>query len=213
VKKLSKIKKEYYLIAILLVLFGILTLFVINNLTDNIDLFLYNLLIKIKNDPLSKILYVITMIGSEIGVISVLVLTVIIFYKRKKLSYIKYVIINVGIGAIIMEVLKHLIKRIRPSWKWIVQGGFSYPSGHTISALLLYGTLILLVYKLLKGKRRNLLIMFFTFMIIFIALSRIYFGAHYFTDVLASFMLGTIILIISNIFINKEIENDKNKTK
>lgn len=212
-KKLSKIKKEYYLIAILLVLFGILTLFVINNLTDNIDLFLYNLLIKIKNDPLSKILYVITMIGSEIGVISVLVLTVIIFYKRKKLSYIKYVIINVGIGAIIMEVLKHLIKRIRPSWKWIVQGGFSYPSGHTISALLLYGTLILLVYKLLKGKRRNLLIMFFTFMIIFIALSRIYFGAHYFTDVLASFMLGTIILIISNIFINKEIENDKNKTK
>ncbi len=212
-KKLSKIKKEYYLIAVLLVLFGILTLFVINNLTDNIDLFLYKLIIKIKNDPLSKILYVITMIGSEIGVISVLVLTLIIFYKRKKLSYIKYVIVNVGVGAIIMEVLKHLIKRIRPSWKWIMQGGFSYPSGHTISALLLYGTLVLLVYKLLKGKRRNLLIMFFTLMIIFIALSRIYFGAHYFTDVLASILLGTIILIISNMFINKEIENDKNKTK
>ena len=54
-----------------------------------------------------------------------------------------------------MKVLKHIIKRIRPSWKWIVQSGFSYPSGHTISAVLLYGTLILLVYKKVHGKYRK----------------------------------------------------------
>lgn len=201
---MKRIKKEYYLIAVLLILFGILTLFVINNLTNNLDTFLFNSIIKIKNNPLSKVLYAITMIGSELGVLSVLILTLIIFFRIKKLSYIKYVIINVGLGAILMESIKHIVKRIRPSWKWIVQGGFSYPSGHTISALLLYGTLILLVYKFMKGKKRDLLIIFFTLMILFISVSRIYFGAHYFTDVLASFLLGIPILIISNSFINKE---------
>lgn len=210
---MKRIKKEYYLIAVLLILFGILTLFVINNLTNNLDTFLFNSIIKIKNNPLSKVLYAITMIGSELGVLSVLILTLIIFFRIKKLSYIKYVIINVGLGAILMESIKHIVKRIRPSWKWIVQGGFSYPSGHTISALLLYGTLILLVYKFMKGKKRNLLIIFFALMILFISVSRIYFGAHYFTDVLASIILGTIILIISNKFINEEINNDKNKTR
>ena len=163
---MKRIKKEYYLIAVLLILFGILTLFVINNLTNNLDTFLFNSIIKIKNNPLSKVLYAITMIGSELGVLSVLILTLIIFFRIKKLSYIKYVIINVGLGAILMESIKHIVKRIRPSWKWIVQGGFSYPSGHTISALLLYGTLILLVYKFMKGKKRDLLIIFFTLMIL-----------------------------------------------
>ena len=50
-------------------------------------------------------------------------------------------------------------------------------------------------------------------MIFLIAISRIYFGAHYLTDVLASIILGSAILIISNSLMNKEFKNDKNRVK
>lgn len=208
---MKKIRKEYYFIAILLVCFIILTIFVMGNKTSLLDKSAFNSLIKLESNIATKVLYAITNLASTIGVIVLLITTGIIFLRRKHLSDFKYVLVNVGFGVILMQVLKSIIRRVRPSWKWIIQGGFSYPSGHTISALLLYGTLILLILKRVKGKRRTPLIILFSLMILLTGISRIYFGAHYLTDVLASLILGVIILIISNMIMDKEFSNDKNK--
>lgn len=210
---MKKLKKEYLFIAILLVLFFILTMFVISEKTSVFDEKIFNNIIKLENNILTKILYIITNIGSTIGVIVILLFLVVLFMKKKLLSDFKYVIANVGIGVIIMKLLKQIIKRVRPSWKWIVQSGFSYPSGHTISAILLYGTLILLTGKKMNKKYKKPIIIFLSIMIFLISISRIYFGVHYVTDVVASLILGLIILIISNIFMNKEFKNDKDKNK
>lgn len=210
---MKKLKKEYYFIAVLLVLFGILTMFVIKGNMDMIDEIAFNNVIKIKNTFITEFLRVITHLASTTGIIILLFITAVIFIKKKSFSDFKYVIGNVGIGVILMKVIKHIIKRVRPSWKWIVQGGFSYPSGHTISALLFYGTLMLLVNKKVKGKARKPLLIFFLIMIILTPISRVYFGAHYLSDVVASMLLGSIILVISNIFMNKEFNNDKDKNR
>ncbi len=208
---MKKVRKEYYFISILLILFMFLTIFVISGKTSFLDESFFNNIIKLENNFLTKVLYVITNIGSTIGVILVLIILIGLFAKRKILSDFKYVLCNVSIGVILMQVLKHIIKRVRPSWKWIKQAGFSYPSGHTISAILLYGTLILLVHKKVNGKYKKPIILFLSLMIFFISISRIYFGVHYLTDVIASILLGTVILIISNIFMDKEFSSDKNK--
>lgn len=210
---MKKIRKEYYFIAILLMLFILLTIFVINGKVDIIDEGFFNNIIKLKGNGITKFLYVITNLASTAGIFALLGITSVIFLKHKAFSDFKYVIANVSIGVVLMQVLKNIIKRVRPSWKWIVQGGFSYPSGHTISALLLYGTLMLLVYKKVHGRIRKPLLICFSLMIILTGLSRIYFGAHYLTDVVASLILGSIILIISNMFMNKEFNNDKNKDR
>ncbi len=206
-------KGEYYFIAVLLILFIMLTLFVTLGKLDFVDEYVFNQVIKLKGNALSKFLYLITNMASTIGIIILIILTAIIFIRKKALSSFKYVVINVFSGVLLMEVLKHIIKRVRPSWKWITQGGFSYPSGHTISALVFYGTLILLVSKKVNGKLRKPLLISFYLMIILTGFSRIYFGAHYLTDVLASVILGFIILIISNMFMNKEFNSDKNKNR
>lgn len=210
---MKKIKKEYYLIAVLLILFTLLTLFVVFGKADLIDEKVFNSVIRLKSSALTKVLYIITNIGSTIGVVSILLFLGIIFWRKKSFSDFKYVVGNAGIGVLLMKILKHMIKRIRPTWKWIVQGGFSYPSGHTISAVVLYGTLILLVNKKLNGKYKTPIIIFLSLMIFLISISRIYFGVHYLTDVVASLILGSIILIISNSFMNKEFLNDKNRNK
>lgn len=207
---MKKIIKNYGLISILFLMFVILTIFVISGKAVLLDEMVFNNIMKIKNDTLTKFLYIITNIGDTIGVVIILILLAVLFKTKKCFSYFKYVLSNVGIGVILMKILKHIIKRIRPSWKWIVQGGFSYPSGHTISAVTLYGTLILLVYKKMNSKYKKPVIIFLSLMMFLISFSRIYFGVHYFTDVIASILLGTIILLISNKFMNKEFSNDKN---
>ena len=184
---MKKIKKEYYFIAILFILFILLTIFVVVGNASLIDENFYNGIIKLKNNTLTNILYVITNLASSIGIISLVFL---------------------------MQILKNIIRRTRPSWKWIKQGGFSYPSGHTISALLLYGTILLLVSKRYDGKYKKQIIIVSSAMIILTGISRIYFGAHYLSDVIASTLLGTIILIISGLLMDRESKNnDKDKIK
>lgn len=207
-------KRKVVLIVILLVLFFILTGLVVTGKMDVLDKSLFELLIKLKCKPLTNVLYVITEIGSTIGVIIVLITSLISFIKTKKLSDFKYVLMNTIIGVLLMKGIKEIVRRVRPSWKWIKEGGYSYPSGHTISAVLLYGTLLLIVSKNVQGKLRKPLIAFLSIMMILIPISRIYFGVHYLTDVLASVILGFIILIITSIIMDKEYYiRDKNKNR
>ncbi len=210
---MKKIKKEYYFISILLILFVMLTIFVVVGKLDVIDQNVFNAVIKLKSNLVTNFLYIITNLASTTGVVILLIITFMIFFKRKILSDFKYVVANVFTSVILMELLKFMIKRVRPSWKWIIQGGFSYPSGHTICAFVFYGTLMLLIYKKVKGKYKKPLLIGFSLMIFLTGFSRIYFGAHYLTDVLASVILGLIILIISNMFMNKEFKSDKNKDR
>lgn len=208
---MKKIKKEYYFIMLLLICFVFLTFFVVGGKTNSLDENAFNSIIKIENSFITKFLYIITNLASTIGIIVLVILTGVIFLRKKALSDFKYVISNVCVAVILMQILKQIIKRVRPSWKWIVQSGFSYPSGHTISSFALYGTLMLLVYKKVNGKYRKPLLIGFSLMIILTGFSRIYFGVHYLTDVLASIILGSIILLVSNVLMKKEFINDKNK--
>ena len=211
---MKNIKREYYFISILFILFVILTIFVSLGKLDTIDKVVFDNIIRLKNASLTGFLYVITQLASTIGTFALLLIISFIFIKHKSFSDFKYVIINVASGVVLMYVIKNIIRRIRPTWKWITQGGFSYPSGHTISSVLLYGTLILLVNKKISNvKLKRILTIMLCIMIVLTGVSRIYFGVHYLSDVLGSILLGSIILIISNIFMNREFNNDKSKIK
>ena len=211
---MKRIKKEYIILIILLLIFILLSIFVNLGKLDNVDEAIYNFVANFKCDFLTRVLYVITQLASTIGIISLLFIFCVYFLLKKYYFSVKYLILNMLAGTIIVKVLKELFKRARPAWKWIVQGGFSYPSGHTISAMLLYGTLILIINKKVNNKFKKPLIIICSLIIVLTGLSRIYFGAHFFTDVLASMILGCIILLISSLFMNKEYgSNDKNKIK
>lgn len=211
---MKKIKKEYYYIFILLILFILLTFYVISGKSIDIDKPFFEQIIKYKNTTITNILYFITNLASFFGIILIAILISLIFIKEKRISDFKYVILNIITGVLTMQGLKSIIRRNRPPWKWIKQGGFSYPSGHTISAMLLYGTIILLVSKNYNGKAKKLIISLCVIMIFLTGISRIYFGVHYLTDVLGSLLLGIIILLITNIIIDKEYKlDDKNRTE
>ena len=90
-----------------------------------------------------------------------------------------------------------------------VEDTFSFPSGHSLTATAVYGLAAVLLWQ--RGHR--VLAVLAGLWVFMIGLSRVYLGAHYPSDVLASYAAGTIMLIII-LFIDENLNawNDKRKT-
>ncbi|MBI2022486.1 phosphatase PAP2 family protein [Candidatus Daviesbacteria bacterium] len=101
-------------------------------------------------------------------------------------------------AAVLTTVLKELVARSRPDPNLILQighieNGYSFPSGHVLTSMGLYGFLLFLTFtKLKKGNLRTILISVLMLFLILMGLSRIYLGAHWFSDTLGSYLLGMI---------------------
>ena len=111
--------------------------------------------------------------------------------------------IPVSTGAAFVTVLnksiKHVVHRPRPSdvVHLVNEGGFSFPSGHSITSMFVYGLLVYLVRKNVKNRKTaDVLTIVLAVPLILIGPSRIYLGVHYPTDVLAGWCLGAAVAVI-----------------
>jgi undecaprenyl-diphosphatase len=84
-------------------------------------------------------------------------------------------------------VLKNTVRIDRPV---DFQTGFSFPSAHTSMSMAVYGFLALMIARELPVQRRWIPYSAAGVMIFLIAMSRLYLGVHWFSDVLAGFSLG-----------------------
>lgn len=208
-----KDKKSLVVVSILFFLFVVLAALVIFGTTMNIDTAIYDFLIGFKSKFLTGFMYFFTELGSTKLVILLVLIGMIISYFVKKLDWFKYAFLNVASCAVMMKVIKSIVRRPRPEWRWIKESGFSFPSGHTICAVALYGCLILFVSKS-NLKCKKLIMFLLGFIGAIIGISRIYFGVHYASDVLGSLLLASGLLVLTNSFMNVEFKkNVKNKNK
>lgn len=95
------------------------------------------------------------------------------------------------VGAIGLSLLlKAIFQRPRPDWfpPLVVADGFSFPSGHTFGALILYGLAAALLWR--DGRRLPALGL--AAWVPLIGLSRVYLGVHHPSDVLASLSAGAL---------------------
>jgi membrane-associated phospholipid phosphatase len=122
-------------------------------------------------------------------------------YLKKQKDALMILISSIGVG-ILSVTLKALVARPRPDPNVIHQiGNFlnqdSFPSGHVLHAIGLYGFLIFLVIVNVKNKYLEaVLVVPLLLIIIFMGISRIYLGAHWFSDTLGSYLIGSVWLYI-----------------
>jgi membrane-associated phospholipid phosphatase len=104
--------------------------------------------------------------------------------------------------GVISGTVKFVVRRPRPALDQFRVTparirGTSFPSGHVIIYTGVYGTLAYLAHCHLRiGALRKAIVGTLTGMIALVGPSRIYLGHHWFSDVVASYLLGTSYLVV-----------------
>ncbi|WP_162805793.1 phosphatase PAP2 family protein [Sporosarcina sp. PTS2304] len=148
---------------------------------------------------LTTIMKTFTTIGSTtIVVLLSLSALAILFWKKHRAQAVLLVSVIAGTG-ILNQVLKFIFKRERPDFHRLIDiGGFSFPSGHTMMAFSLYTILAYIVWRNLQFTwSRTLVVIVAVFMTSMIAVSRIYLGVHFPSDIVGGVLASALWLISS----------------
>lgn len=198
--------KRMIIIFVLSILFILLSLSIVFNLTTSFDTIIYNLITFKMNNLITSIYKVITFFGSTLFIVLLCVFFLILFIILKKKNYGLIITSVLVISTILNNLIKVIICRERPDvLKLVVENTFSYPSGHTMASVSMYGILMYLVLKSNMNKKLKItLSIILGILPIIIGMSRIYLGAHFATDIIGGFILSIILLLIETYIIDKK---------
>lgn len=201
-----KMNKKSIIACLLGIAFIILTILIKTNSLVNFDSNVYNLVTREMNDGLTAFYKVCTFLGSTAFMVSLCALLFVTFIilKRKDIAIIEASVLI--ISTVINNVVKLIIRRERPEvLKLVIEKSFSFPSGHTMASVTMYGILIYLINKSNLDKRLKIIFSIILGIIpILVMLSRIYLGAHYASDVIGACILSTTLLLIETMIIEKK---------
>jgi len=189
---------------ICLIIFIILGILVLTKNDIYLDSIIYNFISKYISDDLTYVIRNLTHIGGAAVVISITVLTLILFKNKK---YGIFMSIDLILITILQYLLKYAFLRNRPvDINLIEETGYSFPSGHSLTAMAFYGFIIYLIYtSKLSKKSKSIFITLFSILILITGLSRVYLGVHFFTDVVGAFSFSLAFLIIYTHVIKERI--------
>lgn len=132
-------------------------------------------------------------LGRETALLITILLGLYWFWKRYWHT-LAMLVIGVTGGNVWFEVLSHLFNRHRPVWPDPLEPlpGPGFPSGHSMTALLLYGLILYLLLPRLRSRGWRLLAAADAVLImLLVGYSRLYMGSHFPTDVVAGYAFGT----------------------
>ncbi|MGV3050897.1 phosphatase PAP2 family protein [Streptococcus hyovaginalis] len=135
----------------------------------------------------------ITFWGNTLTFVCLVILACVCLYALKKWKVeAQFLALTGGLSGALIVGAKYLYSRARPTIEHLVSAhGFSFPSGHSTGAMMIYGFLLIIVCQRIQSKGLRIAVeALLGLFIVLIGLSRIYLGVHYPTDVLGGFLLG-----------------------
>ena len=137
---------------------------------------------------------VVTALGGGLVVwLVVLVSSVFLWVSRHRYSVLLLWVSILGAG-VVSSTLKAFFDRPRPDvfeWRVPHAGQASFPSGHSMTAMVAYSTLAFLVARLETSAFLRRVTFFVAFVVIaLIGMSRMYLGVHWPSDVIGGFVMG-----------------------
>lgn len=200
--EISRNKQRYLLLMIAiicLISFLIMTWIVLNERTIFDSYILEHVSI---GTSLLSVLQVISRLASTLVITTLtLCMMIILWLWKRDYGGILILLVFVGGGNLLNKLVKGLVERERPVVDGVVVEGYSFPSGHAMIGLILYGLIIYFLIRFLSHSLVKKIIVFVgILLLVVIGFSRIALGEHYAFDVLAGYCLGGFLLTIAITF-------------
>lgn len=142
---------------------------------------------------LTKAMLVATFLGSTAAVTVISFAFGFYLIRRRRFYWLAALLLSVFGGMLLNRTLKYAFHRPRPLFDNPILSltSYSFPSGHTMAATVLYSAIAAyLVTTTSDWRPRALIICSASFLILLVGFSRIYLGAHYLSDVLGAMAEG-----------------------
>jgi membrane-associated phospholipid phosphatase len=140
---------------------------------------------------LDRLMLLITALGDPPTVITIFISTIAwLGMKRRSTDGIRFAVICVG-GLLINQVMKSFFAKPRPElWtRLISEHSFSFPSGHAVGSMVVYGFIAYIFARELPIYKKYIYAVA-SILIFAIGFSRLYLGVHYPTDIIAGYGVG-----------------------
>jgi membrane-associated phospholipid phosphatase len=141
-------------------------------------------------------------LGEALMVTVLTIIAVVTFALRRQWLEAIFMLATTS-NVLLTFVLKELIHRARPfrmpvSANEFIQNinQYSYPSGHVLFFVVFFGFFAYLAWINFAGRVRIIVIVTCAALIVLIGPSRVFLGAHWTSDVIGSYVIGTIWLLV-----------------
>ncbi len=151
----------------------------------------------------------VTHLGSPNLAMTVGAIGVVLLWRRCRASAVTLGLL-VATATVTDIALKLIVDRPRPVNPVVDTGLGSFPSGHVIHAVVIFGLVPILLWAA-TNSRRHLMAGFVVFSVAVtsVAVSRVALGAHWPSDVVASFFIGASLLLLAQSLIRSSWATDR----
>ncbi len=157
---------------------------------------LFHLFRGIRTDAIDNVMIDITLLGQKQIIIPVLLVLVVWLMISKRLRTALHALaLGVLAGASVF-IIKHIVQSPRPWGIFKNADSFSFPSGHATLATTIYIGIAFIIATPMSRQYRWMIYYPAVFIAFIIGVSRLYLGAHWFTDVFAGWLLSAALLIL-----------------
>jgi membrane-associated phospholipid phosphatase len=184
----------------LIILFALLTLLVSKTAYFPIDLQITRAIQSVSNPFYASVLRVISWAGDSPQAVIIPAIIVMLLY----VFGLRWEALSALVAAVLVSasnlVIKLAIHRPRPAANLVHVNGtfasYSFPSGHVMFYAGFFGFMMFLAFTVFKPSwKRALLLFIFGIHVLLVGFSRMYLGAHWFSDVIGAYLLGGLALI------------------
>jgi len=166
-----------------------------------------NLIIWLRNPVSNRLMLLVTLTGNWPMIVLGTILVEILLIKAHNWRYFWTLLITNIVAVIFIDLSKNMVGRLRPPKELalIPQGNYSFPSGHSYFAGVYYGLITYFWVRYLKNHWWQLVfLMLGGGGVLLLAISRVYLGVHWPTDVIAGLAVGGVWLAATVLFLEFE---------
>lgn len=175
-----------------------------NGLYD-FDMVIYKYIESFRCNGLTYFFKFVTFFAGVKFIIFVCILSFILYYY-KRYKYCLWLLIIIVFSTLLNLFVKFIVGRDRPLMLyWLVEeSNYSFPSGHSMTAMVFYGFVCYLINRCKIDKKYKVIVNCLLYcLVLLVGLSRIYLGVHYFSDVIGGYLYGLIVLFVSRLYLER----------